>query len=100
MDKQPIFTTAVQGIDARTFLGQFEAIKQRLNEIEKHVKPNEATVLLTRNEVAKMLEISLPTLHNWVKTGILTAYRIGNKVRFKQDEVLNSLQSINHKNTK
>ncbi len=95
-----IIKTEVQGIEANTLLKQFEELKGRLSEIQKHVTPKDETVLLTRKEVAKMLEISLPTLHNWVKSGVLTAYRIGNKVRFKQDEVLNSLQSINHKNTK
>jgi len=46
--------------------------------------------------VAKRLQISLPTLHAWTKNNILKSYRIGNKVRYKKDEVLKGLQSINH----
>ena len=51
--------------------------------------------LLTRQETAELLSVSLVTLWDWTKKDILTAYRIGNKVRYKKSEVLLALQKMN-----
>jgi excisionase family DNA binding protein len=51
--------------------------------------------LLTRKQTAEMLCISLPTLHDWTKTGIIKAHRIGNRVLYKFDEINSSLCQIN-----
>lgn len=50
--------------------------------------------LLTRKEVAEMLSISLPTLHEWTKEGTIKAYRIGRAIRYKHDDVQNALTEI------
>jgi excisionase family DNA binding protein len=42
---------------------------------------------LTRKEVAKMLRITLPTLHEWTKLGWIPSYRIGTRVLYKNNEV-------------
>jgi excisionase family DNA binding protein len=47
---------------------------------------------LNRFEVVKLLKISLPTLGNWTKQGILQSYRIGKRVLYREDEVNSSLQ--------
>ncbi len=50
---------------------------------------------LTRKETAKMLGISLPTLHSYVKKGFLTAHRVGEKtVRFKLEDVEKALNAV------
>jgi len=51
--------------------------------------------LLTRKQTANFLCISLPTLHDWTKTGVIKAHRIGNRVLYKIDEINNSLNQIN-----
>lgn len=51
--------------------------------------------LLTREETAKMLSISLVTLWEWTRKDIIPAYRIGSKVRYKKSEVLNALEQMN-----
>lgn len=51
--------------------------------------------ILTREETAKLLSISLPTLWNWTKKNILTAYGIGGRVYYKKDEVIQALIQIN-----
>jgi len=50
--------------------------------------------LLTREETANILGISLPTLNEYSKKGIIPAYRIGSRVRYKKSEILNSLESF------
>lgn len=53
--------------------------------------PNE---LLTRKEVCELLHITLPTLHDWTKEGVITGYRINTRVRYKKSEVLATLQKV------
>jgi excisionase family DNA binding protein len=66
--------------------------KASLNQPRSNYKtPN----LLTREETAKLLKINLSTLHDWVKKGYLTAHSIGYRRYFKEDEVLDSLISLN-----
>ena len=55
-------------------------------------------VLLTRLQCAEFLSITLPTLHKWVRDGILKAYQLGGRIYFKQHEVLKSLQRIKKPN--
>ncbi|MGE0562766.1 MAG: excisionase family DNA-binding protein [Flavobacteriales bacterium] len=59
--------------------------------IEDKVNSNE---LISRTEVSKLLKISLPTITEWVKNGKIPAYRIGSRVLFNKEEVLNSLTKI------
>ena len=59
------------------------------------VKEKDLTVYLTRGEVAKQLQISLPTLHNYSKEGFIKSYRIGGKVRFKAEDIEKALTERN-----
>lgn len=49
---------------------------------------------ITRKEAAKILSISLVSLNQWTKEGIIQGYRIGTRVRYKKNEVLNSLTKV------
>ncbi|MEO6176519.1 MAG: helix-turn-helix domain-containing protein [Flavobacterium circumlabens] len=51
--------------------------------------------LLTREETAKMLSVSLVTLWDWTRKDLIPAYRIGNKVRYKKSEVSEALKKMN-----
>jgi len=51
--------------------------------------------LLTREETAEMLSVSLVTLWKWTRDDIIPAYRIGNRVRYKKGEVLQAMQKMN-----
>jgi excisionase family DNA binding protein len=57
---------------------------------------NEAsdTKYISRHEVCDLLKISLPTLNDWSKLGMLQSYKIGNRVLYKKDEVENSLHKV------
>lgn len=46
---------------------------------------------ITKKQCAQLLKISEPTVDNWRKRGILKSYKIGMRVLFKKDEVLNEL---------
>jgi len=49
---------------------------------------------LNRFEVAEILKISLPTLNNWSKSGIVQSYRIGNRVLYKAEEIDKAIQEV------
>jgi excisionase family DNA binding protein len=46
--------------------------------------------LLTRKEAAKFLDVSLGTLNEYTKKGIIVGYRIGACIRYKKSEILNN----------
>lgn len=56
-------------------------------ELSAEFQPKQPTEYLTRNEVCKLLQIDLSTLHRWRKESYLTAFGIGNRVYFKRSEI-------------
>ena len=50
--------------------------------------------LLTRKETAKRLGISLSTLHDYTSKGILPAYRIGNRVYYRWEDILKAAKRV------
>jgi excisionase family DNA binding protein len=71
----------------RQFQGQFAA--QPKTEPQSH--------LLTRKQAAFMLGVSLPTLNEWSKKGVINAYRIASRVRYKSQELEQSLLQFKNK---
>jgi excisionase family DNA binding protein len=74
----------------KAFNKAFErAIKEFINPPKQTDKD-----LKSRKETARILSISLPTLHLFTKEGIIRAYRIGNRVLYKQEDIENALKII------
>lgn len=70
-----------------------EVLEEKSNDFAKPVK-SEDQEYLTRKEVAKLLKISLTTLNDWSKQGIVQAYRIGNRVLYKKKEIEDSVSKV------
>lgn len=68
------------------------AIFKRLDLIENKL-PIQRSEWITRKEASSLLGVSLVTIHDWTKKDILKAYRIGNRVRFKLQEIEQVLNS-------
>ncbi|MGB5981419.1 MAG: helix-turn-helix domain-containing protein [Nonlabens sp.] len=85
---QDITLDELQSAITRNILKALPAIPDR--------ELKEADKLLTREQTAELLSISLGTLWSWTRKGILVSYRIGNKIMYKQTEVYASLEQINH----
>jgi excisionase family DNA binding protein len=83
----------VESTNKNDLLADFKNILYGFIITEKTTIPENQ--LLTRNETAKLLSVSLVTLWDWTKKDLIPAYRIGNKVRYKKSEVLESLQKMN-----
>lgn len=87
----------LNGISFDQLKEEFKTIVQI--EVQKIVSglttaPEPAPELITRKETALILGISLPTLNDWTKTGIIPAQRIGTRVRYNRANVYASLKDI------
>lgn len=72
-----------------------ELISQTVKEAIKNSLPVNSTPLseklLTRKETSEKLKISLVTLNDWSKRGIIQSYIIGGRVLYKDSEIEASL---------
>lgn len=81
-----------------------DLIEEKFKETFKNSDINDSEQkYLSRFEVAKLLKISLPTLHNLTINGVLSGYRVGRRVLYKKAEVDSSLaviESMKYKSNK
>jgi hypothetical protein len=69
-------------------------------EQNKVVNPKVESIYLNRTEVTKLLKISLPSLTEYTKRGLLQSYKIGNRVLYKSNEIeqaIDNLKTYKHK---
>lgn len=71
-------------------------VRAELKIIAQNFQPITPPEYLTRQEVAKILKVSLVTLSDWNKKGILKPYRLGNLIRYKSEEIDQALIAINN----
>ena len=76
-------------------LEKLSLLEQELKEIKENFQPKVPIELLTREETAEYLKISLSTLWHWSKKGILPSYGIGNRLYYKTSEVEEGIIRIN-----
>ncbi len=63
-------------------------------ELKDALRTEPDSILLTRQETAKILGITLVTLRTWSKLGKITSYKIGSRVRYKKNEVYDALNKV------
>ncbi|MCG8247704.1 DNA-binding protein [Tenacibaculum finnmarkense] len=82
----------LEGITSADLVSQLaKSVKELLTN--KETTPTEqAPDFWTRQQTADFLSVSLVTLFNWNKKGILKTYRVGTKVFYKKSEVLGCLK--------
>lgn len=69
-----------------------QKISNRLDLIEERL-PKQLSKLLTRKQVSEMLSVSVVTIIDWDKKGVLKPLRIGNRVRYQLIEIEEILKS-------
>ena len=89
-----VLTTAFDQEEFKTLLSEFisEAIHRELTSLSHTGEAKKA--ILTRQETAKMLDISLPTLHDYTKRNLIKAFRLGSKVRYRLSDIEEALIQI------
>jgi hypothetical protein len=68
-----------------------EAVKGQLENYIGDLKKGQQDELLTREDAAKFLKVSISTVNNWKKAGKLIAHGIGNRVYYWRSELEKSL---------
>lgn len=77
-----------------------ELIANNVKEQIKDIKPIAELEplkkeILTRKEVAELFQVTLVTIHEWIRNKILKPYKMGNKTYFKYSEILETLYNSN-----
>ena len=72
-----------------------EGVEKLLTEFSKQFTPKEPEVWLSRKDVSELLGVSLPTLYEWGKLGVLKPYKIGTRVRYRQSDIEETLLRSN-----
>jgi len=85
----------IEGLTAEQLQDKFNELNKKLTELQTRLSKMPDDELLTRRQTAEYLGISLPTLWAWTNKGVIKAYRIGNKVRYKKADILKALQQMN-----
>lgn len=73
-------------------------VRTELEKLVQNFQPKKQPEYLTRKEVAAILKVSLVTLTDWNKKGVLKPYRLGNLIRYKSEEIDQALITIYSKN--
>ncbi len=76
-------------------LEKLSILEEEIKAIKENFQPKEPVELLTREETAKYLKISLTTLWHWSKKGILPSHGIGNRVYYKRSEIKAKIIKLN-----
>lgn len=85
----------LNGINLNELLDQVgQIIESKLKQIQFTHKKLKDAEFITRQEVAQLLKITLPTLHEWTKLGWLQSYKLGNRVLYKKQEVEQALHKV------
>ena len=84
----------LERFESSKLVALFKCIEDKIERLETQFQPTQPLQYLTRQQVAEMLSISLVTVNDWRKKGILKAYKIGNRVYFKRHEVEAALVEI------
>lgn len=75
-----------------------DSVKTQIQEIKFLFEGNnkkQEKEFLTRSETAKLFNVSLVTIHDWQKNGILKVYKMGNRSFFKYSELIDTLYNSN-----
>jgi excisionase family DNA binding protein len=70
-----------------------DTIRAEMQRIATPTPPPE-TEYITRNQCARILGVSLPTLNDWTKRGLIIGYRIGTRVRYKKGEIMDAVKQM------
>lgn len=70
-------------------------LDERINDLKRNFTPREPEEYMTRIETAKLLKISLVTVHEWNKKKILYPRKIGKRTYYLRSEIKELLLNSN-----
>lgn len=70
------------------------AVREAVKNSLAVTSTSQSEKLLTRKECSEKLKISLVTLNDWSKRGLIQSYLIGGRVLYKDSEIEASLHQV------
>jgi excisionase family DNA binding protein len=70
---------------------------ENLNRFNPSSEKDSPKEVMTRKETAELFSVSTVTIHDWVNSGIIKPYKVGNRTYFKRSELL-SVMELSNKN--
>jgi hypothetical protein len=85
-------STLIQSVTVEEFS---ETLRQVVREELSALQPKQPTSnYLTRIEVSKLLKISLPTLNEYTRKGLIRGSRIGSRILYLESDIISSVTDI------
>jgi phage terminase Nu1 subunit (DNA packaging protein) len=84
----------IENIEATDLLNRLDRMENAIAAAlanQPQTTQDTAPNYITRKEVARLFKISLVTVNDWTRKGILTAYKVANRVYYKPNEVESAL---------
>lgn len=75
-------------------------VKSAMNEILALKKQPDQVELLTKNDVAKIFSVSIKTINDWTKQGVLQTTKINSRVYFTKEEINRLINDNSFRNGK
>lgn len=88
----------ISEINATELMEYFNSLKTFIDDKIKTKETEENITLLTTPETLEFLKVAPQTLTNWVNGGLITRYKLGNKVYYKKEEIIKNLENTKHAN--
>lgn len=82
----------IEGVSATQIYQSFKSLENQIETLRTQTPP--APGYLSREATAQLLGVSLPTVADWQKRGLIQGYRLGRRVFFKPAEIELSMVAI------
>lgn len=85
----------IEGVEAAQLFGKIDVLCTEVANLKTQIEEKkQPTDLLTRKQVAKMFGVTLVTVHDWTRKGLLISYKLANRVYYKREEIEQALTQI------
>lgn len=84
----------IENVEADEILSRLERMESAITALSgtpQQTATDTASDYITRRDVATLFRVTLTTVHDWTRKGILQAYKVGNRVFYKRSEVESAL---------
>jgi len=80
--------------DAEELLDKFrEIIKEEISKNPKKPADFKESPFIKIDEVCRILQVSKPTIYQWVKKDLINIYKVSSRSYFNKEEILDFLKS-------
>lgn len=69
-----------------------DGVEQKINAFEQRLISKEPLEYLDRKQVAKFLGISLVTVSDWTRKGVLKPLKIAHRIRYRREDIVATLE--------